>query len=276
MRRYQKNLWAAVLWGLLLSFSVEAQRPLVTEVYQASGLEDMIRRFPELLKEGVAGGLNESGQQDETFVRELGGIIDAAIDPEIMGAKMKIHLENGLDDQQLTAVMTWLKTKTGNKIVELEKKAVKAESVKEMEQQVIDLQRKYKGTERERQFARFDKATDMTESSLETAMAVQIALAGAFAGAGEGTNPLTYEQLQELVEANRFMTRGLIGQQVYTSFLYTYEPLSTEEIQAYIAFAESKEGKRYFNTLNAAVRDVLIEPSREIGRNIMRVAVEVQ
>lgn len=251
-------------------------RTLVTQVYTASGLEDMVKRFPELLKEGVAGGMNETGQQDKNFVRELSSIIDSAIDEKVMGEKIQQHLGGGLTDAQMTSVMTWLNSSIGSKVIALEKKAVTTESVQEMEAKVVELQRKYKGSERELQFAAFDKATDMTEASLETAMAVQVALAGAFASAGEGASPLTYEQLQELVEANRFMTRGLIGQQVYTSFLYTYEPLSKEELQAYIDFAETNDGSRYFRVINAALRDVLIEPSREIGKNIMRVALEAK
>jgi hypothetical protein len=253
-----------------------ATKSQARELYIRSGMEDMIQRFPALLKDGVAGGLSETGQEDEAFARQLSDIIDAAVDTRIMGEEIQQHLASGLSGQQLSVVMAWLNTQVGEKVVSLEKKAVTRESVKEMEAQVVELQRKYKGSERERQFHAFDKATGLTESSLETAMAVQISLAGAFAGAGEGQTSFSYDQLEEMVEANRFMTRGLIGQQVYTSFLYTYESLSPDEMRAYIEFAQSSEGSRYFTTVNTAIRDVLIPPSREIGKNIMRVALESQ
>lgn len=256
---------------LMLSTAAQAETKLAEKVYQASGLNDMILRFPELLKEGVAGSVNQQNKKEDTFVKELSSIIDDAIDVNELATKMQRHLSNGLTESQLASVLAWFSSQTGSKIVALERQAISAESVKKMEMQVVELQRKYKGTDRERLFQDFDKATNMTESTLETAMAVQVALAGAFTA--EGASPMSYEQLQEVIEANRFMTRGLIGQQVYTSFLYIYEPLSIAEIQQYVDFARSPDGYRYTQVLNAALREVLIAPSQQIGRSIMKVAV---
>lgn len=255
------------------SVVANAEKNLAHQVYQMSGIEEMVKRFPEMLKEGVSANVSEKQRKKDPFVQQLTTIIDAEIDPASLGAKIQQHLANGLEDKQLKSVMNWFQSETGKKVVSLERSAITVKSVREMESQVVALQRKYKGSEREKLFSQFDKATNMTEASLETAMAVQVALAGAFSGADE-SNPASFEQLQQVVEANRFMTRGLIGQHVYTNYLYTYQTLSIDEIKQYIAFAESSDGKRYYEVLNAAFRSVLIEPSRKIGRSIMRAAIE--
>jgi hypothetical protein len=135
------------------------------------------------------------------------------------------------------------------------------------------LQEKYRGSERERLFQLFDKATSATDASLETAIAVQLTLASAMSASSNNPQMPSYEQLKQSIEDNRFMMRGVIGQQVYANYLYTYQKLTDDELKAYVNFVSTPAGNRFSLVVNEAVKNALLKPSEIIGSKIMTEAI---
>ena len=65
------------------------------------------------------------------------------------------------------------------------------------------------------------------------------------------------------------MMRGVIGQQVFANYLYTYQQLTDQELEAYVDFTASPAGNRYSSVVNESIKNVLLKPSETIGSKIM-------
>lgn len=253
-----------------LSFQVQADsnEKLAEQIVMRSGLSEMIGQFPSMLKEGIRQGAEQSGG-NKKMVMQINQIIDQAFIVKDAVDEVRNDLSKQLSENELKSVLEWLQSPLGQKISQMEVAAMSPESYQAMESQLMELQKKYRGSERERLFEDFDKSTNATEASLETAIAVQLTLASAMAASSNNPQMPSYEYLKENIEANRFMMRGVIGQQVYSNYLYTYQKLTDDELKAYVAFTSSPAGTRFSTVINESVKNVLLKPSEVIGTKIM-------
>ena len=254
-----------------------ANLALVNQVIERSGLTKMISQFPVLLKEGIQQGAEQSGAQgsanNQKMFMQINQIIDQAfvVSQSIEGIRAEFSTQ--LTEQELLHVLEWLNSPLGVKITQMEIDVMSSDAYNDMQSQLLSLQEKHRGSERERLFQDFDKATNATEASLETAIAIQLTLASAMSAASNNPQMPSYEELKKSVEANRFMMRGVIGQQVYANYLYTYRKLTDDELKAYVDFALTPEGNHYSLVVNEAVKNALLKPSEVIGSKIMEEAI---
>jgi hypothetical protein len=79
-----------------------------------------------------------------------------------------------------------------------------------------------------------------------------------------------YEQLERRIENQRGMLRGVVGQQVYDSYLYTYDKISAQELALYLDFLESPAGKQFSQVVTSSIQQAIMEPVESIGRQISR------
>lgn len=254
-----------------------ANQTLANQVIKSSGLSEMIRQFPVLLKEGIQQGAEQSGDKgaasSQKMIMQISQIIDQAfvVSESIEG--VRAELSAGLTEQELLNVLEWLSSPLGKKVSQMEVDIMSSDAYKDMQSQLLSLQEKYRGSERERLFQRFDKATNATEASLETAIAVQLTLASAMSASSNNPQMPSYEELKQSIESNRFMMRGVIGQQVFANYLYTYQKLTDDELEAYVNFVSSPAGNHYSLVVNEAVKNALLKPSELIGSKIMAEAI---
>ncbi|UZE95704.1 DUF2059 domain-containing protein [Alkalimarinus alittae] len=248
----------------------ESNEGLANKIINRSGLSEMINQFPALLKEGVKQGAQQSGANNQKMVMQISQIIDHAFGVNESIAVIRKDLSEQLTEQELQTVLEWLDSPLGKKITEMEVGAMSSESFQDMQLQIMDLQKKYRGSEREKLFERFNKSTNATEASLETAIAVQLTLASAMSASSTSPQMPSYEYLKKSIEDNRFMMRGVIGQQVYSNYLYTYQALTDQELKAYVDFTGSPAGNRYSLVVNESIKNVLLKPSEVIGTKMAR------
>ncbi|WP_250656664.1 DUF2059 domain-containing protein [Alkalimarinus coralli] len=251
----------------------ESKDYLAKRVVNHSGLTEMIHQFPALLKEGVQQGAAQSGGANQKMVMQISQIIDQAFGINESIEIIRSDLSSQLTENELTAVLEWLESPLGKKITRMEVAAMSSDAFREMESQLPGLQKKYRGSEREKLFQSFDKSTNATEASIETAIAVQLTLASAMAASSSSPQMPSYEYLKKSIEDNRFMMRGVIGQQVFANYLYTYQNLTDEELKAYVDFTASPAGNHYSRVVNESIKSVLLKPSEIIGSKIMGSAV---
>ena len=152
---------------------------LAGKIVNSSGLTDMISQFPSLLKQGIQQGAEQSGGNNQKMVMQISQIIDQAFIVDESIELIRKDLSNELTDKELTNVLEWLDSPLGKKITAMETAAMSPSSYQDMQAQLLDLQKKHRGSEREKLFQTFDKATNATDASLETAIAVQLTLASA-------------------------------------------------------------------------------------------------
>ena len=253
------------------SFFLQAQSSddLANKIVNRSGLSEMISQFPALLKEGIKQGAEQSGGNNQKMVMQISQIIDQAFGINESIEIIRKDLSDQLTQQELTSVLEWLDSPLGKKITSMEISAMTSDSYHNMQSQLLDLQEKFRGSEREKLFQTFDKSTNATEASLETAIAVQLTLASAMSAASNSPQMPSYEYLKKSIEDNRFMMRGVIGQQVFANYLYTYQGLTDNELTAYVDFTATPAGKHYSLVVNESIKNVLLKPSEVIGSKVM-------
>ncbi len=271
---HQIKIFFFVIFAMQSFFlHAESKDYLAKRVVNHSGLTEMIHQFPALLKEGVQQGAAQSGGANQKMVMQISQIIDQAFGINESIEIIRSDLSSQLTENELTAVLEWLESPLGKKITRMEVAAMSSDAFREMESQLPGLQKKYRGSEREKLFQSFDKSTNATEASIETAIAVQLTLASAMAASSSSPQMPSYEYLKKSIEDNRFMMRGVIGQQVFANYLYTYQNLTDEELKAYVDFTASPAGNHYSRVVNESIKSVLLKPSEIIGSKIMGSAV---
>ncbi|MFN2361009.1 MAG: DUF2059 domain-containing protein [Marinobacter sp.] len=258
----------ALLFLLLVCGSATAG-PLADSVLRASPIDQIVAQYPAMMSQGVREGLKQSGRVEPFVANTVSSVVSNAFSAEEIRAQVVEDLDQGLNDQQLSSVLAWYETPLATRISRMEVAASRPAAWKKVEAAAADLQEKYKGSERSKLFERFDSAARATESTVDTTVAVQLGLASAMA-AFNGSNGATFEQLQQKIEGQRGMLRGMVAQQVYTGYLYTYQKLSTPELKEYIEFLESDAGSAFTRVVTNSIQRSITEPVESVGSQLVR------
>lgn len=258
----------ALLFLLLVCTSATAS-PLADSVLRASPVDSIVAQYPAMMSQGVRDGLKQSGRVEPFVANTISSIVSNAFSVAEIRAQMIEDLDQGLSDQQLNSVLDWYNTPLAEKITQAEIAASRPSVWKEVEAEAAQLQKKYKGSERAKLFDRFDMAARATESAVDTTVAVQLGLASAMA-AFDGSKGPTFEQLQQKIEAQRPMLRGMVAQQVYAGYLYTYQDLTTSELKDYIGFLESDAGSAFTRVATDSIQRSITEPVESVGNQLAR------
>ncbi|MCP5161274.1 MAG: DUF2059 domain-containing protein [Hahellaceae bacterium] len=248
----------------------DLRQDLVHEVISRSGVKEVVDAFPSLLKAGIRQGATQAGANDPGQLERIDQIVDSAWRPEDIMHTVVATLGEKLSEQQLNDARQWLSSPLGKKITQMEIDGGQLANLEAMEQQLPELLKKFKGSAREKMFDAFDRATGATDVAVDTAIAIQLAMSAAMLSGSERASEQAFRQIRESIESNRFMLRGMIEQQVFNSYIYTYRNLSDNELEAYLAFSQSPSGAKYAQVMHEALKQALIAPAEVVGKNIMR------
>ena len=117
-------------------------------------------------------------------------------------------------------------------------------------------------------FDRFDRAARATESAVDTSIAVQLGLATAMSAFS--SDSVNYDQLKQRIESQRGAIRGIVEQQVYESYLFTYETINNEEMKQYLAFLESGPGSAFSRVVTDSIQQAITDPIESVGNQMAR------
>ncbi len=241
---------------------------LAASVIQNSALGTVIDQYPQMMTEGISQGLSQTGQLDPLVKAAIGGMMGQAFNSTRIRRQVAADLDRGMSQDQLARVNSWYQSPLGEQVAALEARAAMPAAWRVIEAQGPALVERYKGTERARLFTEFDRASRATESAVDTAVAIQVGFAtamAAFNGAVVDT-----EVIRQRVESQRTLLRGMVEQQVYAGYLYTYEKLSNDQLRDYIRFMETEAGNRFNQVVTASVQQAIIEPIDTIGAGLAR------
>lgn len=234
----------------------------------ASPVDDIVAQYPAMMSRGIRDGLVQNAQVPEMVADTLGRMISANVKAEDINRRIVDNLDQNLTDAQLDAVKQWYDTPLAGRIAKAEIAASAPAAWPTIQSQAAALNKKYQGTERARLFDRFDRASRATESAVDTAIALQLSLSSALSALrGE---PVTPEQTRSTLEAQRPALRGVVGQQVYDTYLYTYQSFSNQELGLYLAFLESDAGSAFMREVTGSIQQAITEPVTELGKQMSR------
>ncbi len=258
----------ALLFLLLVCGSATAS-PLADSVLRASPIDEIVAQYPAMMSQGVREGLKQSGRVEPFVANTISSVVSNAFSAEDIRAQVVDDLAIGLDDQQLNSVLAWYETPLAEEISRAEVAASRPAAWEKVEAEASELQDRYEGSERAQLFDRFDRAARATESAVDTTVAVQLGLASAMA-AFNGSKGPTFEQLQQKIEGQRDMLRGMVAQQVYVGYLYTYQDVTTSELKDYIEFLESNAGSAFTRVVTNSIQRSVTEPVETVGSQLTR------
>lgn len=118
-----------------------------------------------------------------------------------------------------------------------------------------------------RQFA---EVNDLTESNVMGALNANLAFYKGMADNSAFPQEMTEDQMLSDVWAQEPDVRAETEDWLFPFLALAYQPMSDEDLKAYIAFSETPAGQSINAALFAAFDDVFTEISRELGRAVAR------
>lgn len=229
---------------------------LSAELLGQTGSDILFEQYPALLKSGIVRRVRLVGLP-ETVATASSARVDATMLPLEMKRQLQEMLQARLQVDEMQGLLDWYRGPLGRKVVAAELAGVSQDDYANLQETLDALQTRYRGSERERLFARFDQATHATRMMLDNGAAIQVAMAVILSGSLPGADLPSFSEVKRAVESRRQAMRGMAGQQIYLNYLYTYQDLSNEEIDDYIEFARTDSGARFFEVLSSGVYEVL-------------------
>lgn len=253
--------------ALLMTGTAQAA-PDARQVLEVSPVDDIVARYPAMMSQGIREGLKQNGQLPPMVANTIGNIVSSGFNSVDIEQQIINDLQASLTDAQLQAVHDWYETPVARKISSAEIAASEPSAWQEIQASASELNSQYKGTRRADMFDRFDRAARATESAVDTTIAVQLGLATAMAAFS--SDSANYEQLRQRIEGQRSMLRGVVGQQVYDSYLYTYQNIGAQEMDLYLQFLESSAGSAFSKVVTNSIQQAITEPVETIGKQMSR------
>lgn len=252
----------------LLAGGMAHAAPSARQVLAASPIDDIVARYPAMISQGIREGMKQSGQVPPMVAETLVHIVSSSFRAGDIERRIIADLDENLSDAQLEAVRDWYETPVARKVAEAEIAASAHDSWQQLRAQAPALNEGYQGTERARMFDRFDRASRATESAVDTSIAVQLGMATAMAALS--TDSVHYQQIRQRIEGQRSMLRGMMEQQVYDGYLYTYRNISNQELGLYLDFLESDAGSAFSRVVTNSIQQAITEPVESVGKQMSR------
>lgn len=239
---------------------------LAQSVIGSSALDTVIEQYPQMITESITRGIKQTGSVDPMVSSAIQLMVGQAFNSRRIRAKVATSLDRELSPKTLTNVRDFYHSDLGARVAGLESAAALPSAWPQIESDGSSLVKHYRGTERERLFDAFDQASRATENAVDTTIAVQTALGTALA-ALRG-KPADFDQVHRRVENQRDMLTGLVEQQVYAAYLYTYKTLSDDQLKRYIRFLESPDGRQFSKVATESLKKAILDPVQSISNGL--------
>lgn len=257
-----------LLAAALLTAGTSHAAPDAAQVLAVSPVDDIVERYPAMLSQGIREGLKRSEQLPPMVADTVGYVVSSSLSAEDIEQQIITDLQTELSAEQLQAVYDWYDTPVARKISDAEIAASAPEAWAKIQARAPELNRKYKDSRKAAMFDRFDKASRATESAVDTTIAVQLGLATAMSALSRDS--VHYEELEQGIESQRSALGGVVGQQVYDSYLYTYDSIDSQEMALYLDFLESPAGSAFSRVVTGSIQQAITDPVEAIGTQISR------
>lgn len=197
---------------------------------------------------------------------------DAAVstiyDTQLMETGMRAALGTALADSDVDNMIAFFGSDQGQSIVALEVSARRAL----LDEDVEDASKEAAAIAAQDETERFQKATDfiaansLIEANVAGALNANFAFYLGLMDGGTFTAELTEDQIIADVWAREDEIRQSTTEWVYAYLLMAYQPLSDDDLDAYIAFSQSEAGQDLNTAMFAAFDEMYISISRGLGQ----------
>jgi len=258
------KIWlGAILLALMpfLAIVQDQHEALVQELYVKSGLAKQIQDVPRSIQAGLDQPLMETEQFPKPSPRVVAlmkALAAEAFAPEKLKAVVLPELKTGLTTSDLQAALKWLDSPLGIKCTRLEEEASTPEAYPEIDKYAALLKKSPPTPERLKIIQELDAALKASQTSVEMALNLQVALLLAVNATLPKEQQQSPAEILDEIKQHRPEIESALQLESLVSLFYTYRSLTEAEIKQYIKFATSSAGSKYQEVADAAVKKALI------------------
>ena len=205
---------------------------------------------------------NPRALSDQELSR-LNAAVAAAYNAERLRREFRNRLPAELTAADQERALVWLSSDLGRRIAALEEKSGEREGFEERQQATPRLMATLPPA-RVGRFKRLTTATRCAYVFADIHIQTSSAIAYAIARLKPSKDAVSPESLKKDIEAQRDRIVTTFGQLCTAEAAYTYRTLSDEEVDRYIQFTESPEGRRYDAAMSAVLNMVLAKAALDI------------
>ena len=250
---------------VLAAVSAHAQDEASDPLFVALGLPEMIGIMREEgLQYGADIGTDLLGEANDP---QWTALVSDIYDADRMTATVARELKAELEGTDTAPMLDFFTSELGRTIIGLEVSARRAlldEAVEEASKEAAAIAMADE-TPRYAQVERFVDANELVETNVVGAMNSNYAFYIGMMSGGGFPQELTEDQILADVWSQEPEIRSNTTEWVYSFLLMAYQPLSDDELDAYIAFSESEAGQALNSALFDAFDGMFEDISRKLG-----------
>jgi hypothetical protein len=231
-----------------------AARPDHLSAAEAQALNDLLERSGlrvklEILSASVRVQLQRGRLRDQDRVT-IDRIASGRFDAGALYARIQLEFERNLDSVPLAPALSWYDSPLGKRITELELVALVLDGGRDA---VADFEKDRPSPRRLGLIERLDAGGGASETTVDVIMAIVRSLTRAFQPALPAVAGLSPRELDDQLALARNRTLPQIRRVGLLSMLGAYRSLSDPELDEYLRFVESEEGRWYMRLMNSAL-----------------------
>jgi hypothetical protein len=239
------------------------KRALTSEVMRVSGLEQQLAQTTRSINDSLKKA-EESGKATPEQ-REIGAVMLEAFGTESILATVGKQLADQLSEGELQKVLSWYEGNPGQKLIRLENQLADPEKAKDLVEFAKQAEQNPIPEARQTLYKKIDKATLTTQTTVDMQLNSRVAMVKAMNKTAKSEKKLTDAEINEKIESQRPKAMEFMQQINLIKFGYLFKDVSDSDVEAYLKFAESDVGKKYFKARSRALDMAMQEGSRKVG-----------
>ena len=228
-------------------------------------------------EEGIASGRDGAGRMfAPSALSKWGQALEAVYDTEVMTARALAAFSDSLAGADREAVLAFFTTDPGRTLVALEVSGRRAlldqdvtDSALEQGRAVID-----QGGARAELITQFMQENDLVERNVAGNLNSMLAFYVGLQGGGGLPDEVSLEVILEDLISQEANLRAETSNWMFAYLYLSYNPVSDEDLAAYIAFSKTRAGQRLNRALFDAYEELFNDISHVLGREAARIMVQ--
>lgn len=239
------------------------KRTLAAEIMRASGLEQQLGHTTRSIKDSLQKA-EESGKATPEQ-REIGQIMLDAFGPQAILSSVGKQLADQLSEEELQKVLSWYEGHPGKKLIQLENQLGDPEKAKDLVEFARQTEQNPIPESRQALYQQIDKATLTTQTTVDMQLNSRVAMVKAMNKTAKSEKKLTDAEIDAKIAAQRPQATAFLQQINLIKFAYLYKDLPESDMNAYLRFAQSDAGSKFFKVRSKALDAAMQEGSRRVG-----------
>ncbi len=268
------KIWLGVLLFSFLPVMAQAQNQhetLIRELYAKSGLEKQVQQLPLVIQAGIEQPPMEGegySKPPPQIIALMKAMVLEAYTPEKLKSVVLSEFREKLTTRDLKTVLKWFDSPLGAKFSRLEEEASTAEAYAAIQKYKDQLKNSPPSRDRLEVIRQLDTAIKTTQSTVETVVGTQLALALAFNATLPEEQQRSSADISREIKKHRPEVESAMKLETLVSLLYTYRSVTEAEIRQYIKFATTPAGTKLYKIGNAALEKAVFEGGIRWGKAI--------